>query len=154
MRTSRYEGTGSNPSDLQQQSRCGWSSFVRLDHFVTARIARFTFSASCSRSYELSNPEHVKRNRKSYLDPIGDRWVPDCFETMLPRVRRKLSSSLSQLHMWYRAIRFWRTMKSGSGCNLDLKKHRSATPSNRLSSIPVGKVPPAGRTWRKAGRFG
>ena len=67
VRTSRYEGTGSNPSDLQQQSHCGWGSFVRLDHFVTARIARITFGASCSRSYEPSDPEHVKRNRKSYI---------------------------------------------------------------------------------------
>lgn len=66
----------------------------RLDHFVTARIAKFTFGASCSRSYEPSNPEHVKRDRKTFLDLIGDKWVPDCFETMLPRVRRKLSSSV------------------------------------------------------------
>ena len=59
-----------------------------LDHFVTARIAKFTYGSSCSRRYEPFNPEHVRRDAKSYLDPVGNKWVPDSFEIMLPRVRR------------------------------------------------------------------
>ena len=59
-----------------------------VDHFVTGRISKFTYGAPYEVIYQSSNPEHVKRKHKSYTDPSGDILLPDCFKTMLPRVRR------------------------------------------------------------------
>ena len=57
-----------------------------LDHFVTGRISKFTYGAPCSASYQPFDPEHIRREHKAWLDPVGDKWVPDHFETMLLRV--------------------------------------------------------------------
>ena len=60
------------------------SSYV--DHFVTGRIAKFTYGAPSSARYRRFDPEHVKREHKSYLDPAGDKQIPGHFQTMLMRV--------------------------------------------------------------------
>ena len=57
-----------------------------VDHFVTGRISKFTYGAPCHPFYRRSNPEHVRHNKESYLDPAGDRCVPGGFITMLSRV--------------------------------------------------------------------
>ena len=48
-----------------------------MDHFVTGRIAKFTYGAPSSASYQPLDPEHIKREHKAWLDPAGDKWVPD-----------------------------------------------------------------------------
>jgi hypothetical protein len=58
-----------------------------VDHFVTGRIAKFTYGAPSSILYQAFNPEHVRREQKSYLDAAGDKRIPGHFETMLSRVR-------------------------------------------------------------------
>ena len=59
-----------------------------VDHFVTGRISKFTYGAACNAPYNFFSSEHRKREHLSFLNPAGDRRIPDCFETMLPRVRR------------------------------------------------------------------
>jgi len=56
-----------------------------VDHFVTGRISKFTYGASGSILYQSFNPEHVRREHKSYLDAAGDRRIPDHFGAMLLR---------------------------------------------------------------------
>ena len=59
-----------------------------VDHFVTGRISKFTYGVASHVSYKSSNPEHVRREHKSFVDVMGDKRVPDHFETMLSRVRQ------------------------------------------------------------------
>ena len=58
-----------------------------VDHFVKGRISKFTYGVLCHTLYDPTNPEHVRRAHKSYVDAMGDKYVPGYFETMLPRVR-------------------------------------------------------------------
>lgn len=57
-----------------------------VDHFVTGRISKFTYGIPYGIVYQPSDPEHVKRERKSYLDAAGDKRINERFENMLPRV--------------------------------------------------------------------
>ena len=57
-----------------------------VDHLVTGRISKFTYGTPCSIPYEPFNPEHVRREYKSYFDPLGKKRVPDSFATLLLRV--------------------------------------------------------------------
>ena len=57
-----------------------------VDHFVTGRIAKFTYGTSSRTLYRPSNPEHVKREKKAYMDAAGDKRIGDHFVTMLSRV--------------------------------------------------------------------
>ena len=58
-----------------------------VDHFVTGRIAKFTYGVFGNTKYDSSNPEHVRREHKSWDDAIGVRRIPDHFRAMLTRVR-------------------------------------------------------------------
>jgi hypothetical protein len=58
-----------------------------VDRFVAARISKFTYGISCNTTYQPSNPEHVRREHRSYVDPAGVKRIPGHFETILPRVR-------------------------------------------------------------------
>ena len=57
-----------------------------VDHFVTGRISKFTYGTHHSILYQPSDPEHVRREHKSFFDPAGDKYLPDRFESMLSRV--------------------------------------------------------------------
>ena len=57
-----------------------------VDHFVTGRIAKFTFGVPSHVRYRPFDPEHVRREHKLSLDPTGDKRIPGHFETMLTRV--------------------------------------------------------------------
>jgi hypothetical protein len=57
-----------------------------VDNFVIGRISKFTYGAPSSVLYQPSNPEHVKRGQRLYLDPAGNKRILDHFETMLSRV--------------------------------------------------------------------
>jgi len=62
-----------------------------VDHFVTGRISKFTYGVLCNIHYDSSNPEHAQRLHKSFINAMGERWIPGCFSTMLTRVRRTRS---------------------------------------------------------------
>jgi hypothetical protein len=57
-----------------------------VDHFVTGRIAKFTYGSSGKILYDPSNSEHVKREKESYLNAAGEKRIRDHFYTMLSRV--------------------------------------------------------------------
>ena len=59
-----------------------------IDHFVAARVLKFTYGVPCETTYDPSDPEHARRFNKSYVDEIGTRYVRGAFDTMLTRVRR------------------------------------------------------------------
>jgi len=54
---------------------------------VTTRISKFTYGIIGNILYDPSNPEHVRRVNQTYVNAMGDRRIPDGFETMLLRVR-------------------------------------------------------------------
>ena len=58
-----------------------------VDHFVTGRISKYTYGVPCSTDYDPSDPEHIRREHKSFIDSMGEKLVPDHFITMLSRVR-------------------------------------------------------------------
>jgi hypothetical protein len=47
---------------------------------------RFTYGVPCSVIYQPFDPEHVKRECKSYIDIEGDKRIPDAFKAMLSKV--------------------------------------------------------------------
>ena len=84
--------TGSNLTPVMYSNKAvavGAVSFY-VDHFVTGRVSKFTYGTPCATSYKPSNPEHVKREHKSYLDPTGMKVISGCFDVMLSRVCQPL----------------------------------------------------------------
>ena len=78
-------------------------------HVVTGRISRFTYGTVHHVSYEPLNPEHVKREHKTFLDASGDRRVPGYFDIMLLGVCHLppfLSVVLDVLIIYRRVLRF------------------------------------------------
>ena len=63
-----------------------------IDHFVTARILKFTYGVECDTRYRPSDPESVERWGKSFVNAMEERRVPGAFKTMLTRVRHAQSS--------------------------------------------------------------
>lgn len=57
-----------------------------IDRFVKGRISKFAYGVPYCAPYNRSNPEHFKRNHKIYTDELGDKYVPDAFDTMLSKV--------------------------------------------------------------------
>ena len=57
-----------------------------IDHHVMARVAKISYGAPCSRTYNASDPEHVKRADSRYQRPSGDYSLPGGFSTILPKV--------------------------------------------------------------------
>jgi len=58
-----------------------------IDHFVTTRIAKFTYGLPSEIVYKPFDPEHVRRAHNTYVDAMGDMRVRNAFSTMLTRVR-------------------------------------------------------------------
>jgi hypothetical protein len=62
-----------------------------VDRFVTGRISKFTYGVPCSTLYDPSDPEHVRRERQSFVNSMGEKCIPGHFDTMLSRVRHAQS---------------------------------------------------------------
>jgi hypothetical protein len=102
-------------TDRNKAVAVGAVSF-HVNHFVTGRIAKFTYGAHSHVAYQSFNPEHVNREWKSYIDLAGNKRIPDHFETMLSRVRH-LSPFLKLFYtipLHYRVLGFWKTEKSAN----------------------------------------
>jgi len=56
-----------------------------IDHIVNGRITKFAYGTTCSTVYKSSNPEHIKRKPKAFIDELGHAYVPGVFTTMLPK---------------------------------------------------------------------
>ena len=100
-----------------------------VDHFVTGRISKFTYGTPWEVVYQPLDPEHVKREHKSYVDPLGDKRVPDGFATLLLRVCHPSAPHRSSetTSLRYRVLRFRKTMKFDRTSVISLKALHSAT---------------------------
>ena len=57
-----------------------------VDRFVTGRISKFTYGVPGTIPYQPSDPEHVVREYKMYVNPAGEKRIPNRFWIMLSRV--------------------------------------------------------------------
>ena len=73
-------------TDSNKAVAVGAVSFY-LNHFVTGRISKFTYGTSFHTAYIPSDPDHVSREHKTFVDPAGEKRVPGRFDSMLLRVR-------------------------------------------------------------------
>ena len=100
-------------TDRNKAVAVGAVSF-HVNHFVTGRIAKFTYGVPSHVAYQSFNPEHVNRERKSFLDCAESKRIPDHFETMLSRVRHlpPFLKLFYTIPLRYRVLGFWKTEKS------------------------------------------
>lgn len=54
-----------------------------IDHYVTSRVAKYTYGSKCSRSYEPANIDHKKRGARAYVSPHGKKMLDDGFQAVL-----------------------------------------------------------------------
>jgi len=71
-----------------------------IDRFVRGRLSKFTYGVPCSVVYDPFNPEHVKREDKTYIDLEGDKCVPDGFTTLLSKGTRVLENREIKTSRW------------------------------------------------------
>ena len=57
-----------------------------LDHFVRTRVSTVTYATFCSKPYDSSNPEHVRRQDNTFTYPSGSKMINDVFDIILPKV--------------------------------------------------------------------
>lgn len=74
-----------------------------LDHFVSARIARFTYGTTYSDVFNPGDTEHIARGHKAYIDCAGHKLVPGAFGSILrkgTRVSEEKEFARSLCHVW------------------------------------------------------
>ncbi|KAF9783740.1 hypothetical protein BJ322DRAFT_1109589 [Thelephora terrestris] len=71
-----------------------------IDRFVRGRISKFTYGVPCAVVYNPFDPEHVKREDKTYMDLEGDKCVPGGFTTLLSKGTRVLESREIKTQRW------------------------------------------------------
>ncbi|KAK0196216.1 hypothetical protein F5146DRAFT_319918 [Armillaria mellea] len=59
-----------------------------LDHFVSARVANFTYGIECVTDYQPSNSDHLKRSSTIIPMPSGRSVVPHTFSPILTKGAR------------------------------------------------------------------
>jgi len=84
--------------EMKSNKSVGAISFY-IDHHVKRRVLRFTFGVLRDVAYEPSNPEHVAREHKSYLDVTGEKFLPDSFTTVLSKGTEVPESRVSKISM-------------------------------------------------------
>ena len=57
-----------------------------LDHFVRTRVSTVTYGTFCSKPYDPSDPEHVRRQGNTFTNPSGSKMINDMFDIILPKV--------------------------------------------------------------------
>ncbi|RDB20569.1 hypothetical protein Hypma_012275 [Hypsizygus marmoreus] len=56
-----------------------------IDHFVTARVAKYSYGLSCTVRYNDADDEHKSRVGSRYMDVDGYDKIPDYFQALLPK---------------------------------------------------------------------
>ena len=54
---------------------------------MTGRISKFTYGVFYSTLFDSSNPQHVRRSHKSFVNAMEEKRIPGRFDIMLTRVR-------------------------------------------------------------------
>jgi hypothetical protein len=57
-----------------------------INHFVQARVAKFTYGTRAGVRYDPENPEHLKRQDDVYLSPAGVKFVSGAFDAIVKKV--------------------------------------------------------------------
>ncbi|KAG8922303.1 hypothetical protein FRC02_011956 [Tulasnella sp. 418] len=57
-----------------------------LDHFVSARVAKWTYGVFCGRGFDRSNRKHIERSSHTYTNPVsGRKYVHGGFRVHLKK---------------------------------------------------------------------
>ncbi|KAF7982970.1 hypothetical protein HWV62_24558 [Athelia sp. TMB] len=56
-----------------------------LDHKVSSRVASKTFGVEIITRFDPHNRDHDCRSSKIFIDPTGEEYIPDVFDTILPK---------------------------------------------------------------------
>jgi hypothetical protein len=57
-----------------------------IDHFVTTRVAKYSYGTRSSLPYDPSDPEHLSRPHAIYTDLTGHQKIRGSFDVILPKV--------------------------------------------------------------------
>ncbi|KAF9782375.1 hypothetical protein BJ322DRAFT_1111242 [Thelephora terrestris] len=63
-----------------------------IDHFVKGRISKFTYGTPRNAPYDPSDPEHLKRQHKMYVNLLGEKRVRGAFRNMLSKGTKVLEN--------------------------------------------------------------
>lgn len=72
-------------SDRNKAVAEGAISFF-VEHYVTVRIAKFTYGSEAAIPFDLTNPEHALRTSKAQLGIAGNLVLPNAFYPLLTKV--------------------------------------------------------------------
>ncbi|TFY59589.1 hypothetical protein EVJ58_g5686 [Rhodofomes roseus] len=61
--------------------------WFHLDHFVSARIARYAYGTSVRTLFDVSQPDHMERKAKAILGADGTAMLRGVFSEIIPRGR-------------------------------------------------------------------
>ncbi|KAJ3918140.1 hypothetical protein F5877DRAFT_90847 [Lentinula edodes] len=56
-----------------------------LDHFVSVRVARFTYGTDCVRAYDPYDLEHMRRRATMITAPSGRKVIPNVFSAIVTK---------------------------------------------------------------------
>ncbi|KAF8152735.1 hypothetical protein BJ912DRAFT_1115639 [Pholiota molesta] len=56
-----------------------------LDHFVRARVAKFTYGTVCSVPYDPNDAAHIRRAETKFVSPSGETRIPGAFCVILAK---------------------------------------------------------------------
>ncbi|KAG7093473.1 hypothetical protein E1B28_007149 [Marasmius oreades] len=74
-------------SNLNKATADGAVSFY-LDHFVSVRVARWSYGIQCTTEFDAQNTEHLYREHLVTTEPSGTRVVPHVFSCILQKHTR------------------------------------------------------------------
>ena len=57
-----------------------------IDHFVSARVAKFTYGTEYNIRYDPTRPQHLKRSHNKTKNLEGKELLPDAYSTILTKV--------------------------------------------------------------------
>ncbi|KAI0310026.1 hypothetical protein OF83DRAFT_1156557 [Amylostereum chailletii] len=97
-----------------------------INHFVSTRVAKFTYGTSCTRRYQRSNPSHRSRCKKIIVKSDGKPYVPGGFLTTIQQGTQVSETTL------FKTPLIW-TGKLGS---TDTTGFQLCTISADISAIP------------------
>ncbi|KIL54244.1 hypothetical protein M378DRAFT_92924, partial [Amanita muscaria Koide BX008] len=56
-----------------------------LDHYVSARVSRYSYGKTIIRLFDPTNPEHARRETTKFMYANGEYYIPGGFDTILKK---------------------------------------------------------------------
>ncbi|KAG6889537.1 hypothetical protein C0992_004796 [Termitomyces sp. T32_za158] len=88
-----------------------------IDHFVSARVAKYAYGVICSTHYDPADPEHRSRRRTVYTNAAGDRMIPGTYSIILPKATQ-VSELTTFKQAYYRVYETEEEVNEVIKCNL------------------------------------